>query len=127
MQTLHAEIIVKSLHTAGMTIAPNNDGGLRVWRASRLTPELRGMIREGKPELLKYFSAFAAIDPKPELPADPNAWRELAQAYHDHHFACNTCKAAGLGSMYSLRCSVGIALWTNYQTRIKRQDTFTTT
>ena len=51
----------------------------------------------------------------PEPPADPNAWRGLAQEYHLHHFACNTCIAAGQGSRYCLRCGVGTALWNVYQ------------
>ena len=112
MQTLRAESIIESLHTAGVTIAPTDNGGLRVSPASRLTPELRGMIRETKAELLKYFSVFAANDPEP--PTDPAAWRELAAAYHDHHFACQTCIAAGRGSQYGLRCGTGTALWRAY-------------
>ena len=42
---------------------------------------------------------------------DPNAWRELAAAYHDQHFKCGTCIAAGRGAQYGLRCGVGTALW----------------
>ena len=112
MQTIHAESIVKSLHTAGVTISPTDNGGLRVSPASRLTPELRRMIRETKAELLKYFSVFAANNPGP--PTDPADWRELAAAYHAHHFACQTCIAAGRGSQYGLRCGTGTALWREY-------------
>lgn len=115
METLRAESIVKSLHTAGVTIAPTDNGGLLVTPASRLTPELRGMIRETKAELLKYFSVFAANDSKPQPPADPNAWRELAQTYHAHHFNCPQCIAAGRGAMYGERCDVGSLLWACYQ------------
>jgi len=115
MQTLRAERIVESLHTAGVTIAPTNDGGLVASPASRLTPELRGMIRETKAELLKYFSIFAANDPAPEPPSDPNAWKELAEAYHAHHFSCAYCIAAGRGNRYGVRCGVGAALWTSYE------------
>ena len=50
-----------------------------------------------------------------EPPADPNAWRELAAAYHQHHFACPTCITAGRGAQYGLRCGVGAALWNAYQ------------
>lgn len=55
---------------------------------------------------------LAANDPEP--PSDPLAWRELALAYHAHHFNCPTCIAAGLGSRYGLRCGAGIALWRAY-------------
>ncbi|MBC7455058.1 MAG: hypothetical protein H7335_15410 [Massilia sp.] len=47
----------------------------------------------------------------PEPPPDPNAWRELAAAYHQHHFACSICIAAGRGAQYGLRCGTGAALW----------------
>ena len=114
MQTLRAETIVKSLQTAGVTIVPTDDGGLLVTPASRLTPELRGMIREKKAELLKYFSVFAANDPEPGPPADPNAWKELVAAYHAHHFNCPTCIATGRGNRYGQRCGAGMALWRLY-------------
>ena len=57
----------------------------------------------------------AVNDPAPEPPLDPNAWRELAAAYHQHHFACPTCITAGRGAQYGLRCGVGAALWTSYE------------
>lgn len=58
----------------------------------------------------------AANDPEtaPEPPVDPNAWRELAAAYHAHHFNCPTCIAAGRGSRYGQRCGAGMALWRAY-------------
>ena len=54
----------------------------------------------------------------PEPPSNPQAWRELAAAYHAHHFNCPTCKAAGRGTRFGLRCGVGATLWTNYQTNL---------
>ena len=50
---------------------------------------------------------------QPEPPTDPNAWRELAAAYHLHHFKCSACIAAGRGAVYGLRCGMGAALWTS--------------
>lgn len=41
-------------------------------------------------------------------------WKELAVAYHAHHFQCPTCIAAGRGSQYGQRCSVGGDLWKAY-------------
>ena len=63
-----------------------------------------------------FGEALAADDanPPPEPPADPHAWRELAQAYHQHHFNCSTCIAAGRDEVYGLRCGAGAALWTAY-------------
>ena len=50
----------------------------------------------------------------PEPPSNPQAWRELAAVYHAHHFACQTCIAAGRGNQYGLRCGTGTALWRAY-------------
>jgi hypothetical protein len=50
----------------------------------------------------------------PEPPADCGDWRELAQAYHQHHFDCPNCIACGRGSRYGLRCDIGAALWAAY-------------
>jgi len=55
---------------------------------------------------------LAANDPEPS--SDPQAWRELAQAYHAHHFNCPTCIAAGRGSRYGQHCGAGMALWRAY-------------
>jgi len=46
---------------------------------------------------------------------DPNDWRELATAYHLHHFKCVVCIAAGRGAGYGPRCGAGAALWVAYQ------------
>lgn len=40
--------------------------------------------------------------------------RAFAVAYHSHHFQCVRCQAAGRGSIYGQRCSVGMALWLAY-------------
>jgi hypothetical protein len=55
---------------------------------------------------------LAANDPEP--PSDPQAWRQLAAAYHAHHFNCPTCIAAGSSNRYGQRCGAGIALWQAY-------------
>ena len=57
----------------------------------------------------------AANDPPPEPPTDPDAWRELSEAYNAHHFDCHACIAAGRGVGYGLRCGTGAALWNAYQ------------
>ena len=69
--------------------------------------DTRAIVQKGQAEQ-------AANDPTPEPPPDPNAWRELATAYHHHHFACPVCIAAGRGAGYGLRCGTGAALWTSY-------------
>ena len=68
------------------------------------------------PEIVQIGQLGEAVnDPAPEPPTDPDAWRELAAAYHMHHFECSTCIAAGRGAGYGLRCGTGAALWNAYQ------------
>lgn len=63
------------------------------------------------------FSELAALaisngESTLEPHSDPEQWRELARAYHDHHFKCRTCIAASQG--VGLRCGIGSALWRAY-------------
>ena len=113
MSALPVQNIFESLHEAGLSISLASNGGIRVSPSSRLTDDLRTLIRGNKAFLLDWLNA--ANDPAPEPPTDPNAWRELAQAYHAHHFNCKDCIAAGRGAVYGLRCGTGAALWNNYQ------------
>ncbi len=105
--------IVETLHDAGFSLSLAPAGGLAVTPASKLTPELRDIIRTGKSELVRWFTQSAANEIEP--PADPSTWRELAAEYSSHHFACKWCIAAGRGARYGLRCGVGSALWRAYQ------------
>ena len=61
---------------------------------------------------LELQEVLPAIPPDP--PGDPVDWKELAAAYHAHHFNCPTCIAAGRGSRYGQRCGAGMALWRAY-------------
>ena len=113
MSALSIQNIFECLHDAGLTVSLITNGGLGVSPASRLTDDLRTLIRDNKPFLLDWLTA--ANDPAPEPPADPNAWRELSEAYNAHHVDCHACIAAGRGIRYGLRCGAGAALWINYQ------------
>ncbi len=108
--TLPVQSIIETLHDAGFSLSLAPAGGLAVTPASKLTPELRDIIRSGKADLIRWFTESAANEIEP--PADPSTWRELDKAYQLHHFKCQTCIAAGLG--YGLRCGAGSALWTAY-------------
>jgi hypothetical protein len=110
---LPVQSIFETLHDAGISIKPSPDGLLLATPASRLTDDLRALIRSHKADLVRWFTSTAANDPEP--PEDPGKWRELAAAYHAHHFNCTTCQATGRGTGYSLRCGTGAALWIDYQ------------
>ena len=113
MSALPVQDIFDALHGAGLRLSLAPSGGLVVSPGSRLTPDLRELVKGNKAALVVWLQA--ANDPLPEPPTDPNAWRELATAYHLHHFKCCTCIAAGHGAGYGLRCGVGAALWNVYQ------------
>ncbi len=113
MSPLPVQNIFESLREAGLSLSLASNSGISVTPASRLTDDLRSLIRDNKPFLLDWLTA--ANDPVPEPSTDPNAWRELAEAYHAHHFGCDACVAAGRGTGYGLRCGAGTALWIEYQ------------
>jgi hypothetical protein len=74
-------------------------------------------LRENRAALADALKADPA-EPLPSAPAgamaEPADWRALDAAYQAHHFNCKTCIAAGRGSRYGQRCSVGSALWRAY-------------
>ena len=113
MSALPVQGIFDALHDAGLSVSMASSGGLVVSPGSRLTSDLRELIKINKSLMVDWLQA--ANDPVPELPTDLNDWRELAAAYHAHHCACPVCIAAGRGAGYGLRCEVGAALWNAYQ------------
>ena len=110
-----AEIVVAQLSHAGLNLSLAPAGGLAVAPASHLTADLRALIRSSKALLIAWLTA-ANDDAShaPEPPDNPLDWRELAAAYHAHHFKCPMCMGAGRGSRYGRRCGVGQALWFDY-------------
>ena len=139
MSALPVQDIFDALHDAGLSVSLAPSGGLVVSPGSRLTPDLRELVKGNKAALVNWLHAasdLSSLDDNSRLvglsrvvlpvaeklaeeslepPTNPNAWRELATAYHHHHFACPVCIAAGRGAGYGLRCGVGAALWTSYQ------------
>ena len=103
--------LVAQLADAGLSISLASAGGLAVAPASHLTAELRALIRSSKELLVDWLKA---VNDAPDPPINPSDWKELAAAYHAHHFNCPTCIAAGLGSRYGQRCGAGTALWHSY-------------
>ena len=113
MSALPVQSIFDALNDAGLSVSLASGGRLVVSPGSRLTPDLRELVKGNKAALLDWLQA--ANDPAPEPPTSPNDWHELATAYHRHHFDCPICIAAGRGAQYGLRCGVGAALWGSYQ------------
>ena len=110
-----AETVVAQLADAGLNLSLAPAGGLAVAPASHLTADLRDLIRNSKALLIDWLTA--ANDEASLAPDSPDNlldWKELAEAYHVHHFNCTVCIAAGRGSRYGQRCGVGAAMWRAY-------------
>lgn len=109
------ETVVAQLADAGLNLSLAPAGGLAVAPSSHLTADLRDLIRSSKALLIDWLTAVNdAANHAPDPPDDPVDWKELAAAYHVHHFNCPTCIAAGRGSRYGQRCGAGMALWRAY-------------
>ena len=115
MPTHSAIAIVERLHGVGLNLSLVPTGGLAVAPSRHLTADLRDLIRSSKALLIDWLTAANdAASHAPDPPDNPLDWKELAAAYHAHHFNCPTCIAAGRGSRYGQRCGVGMALWRAY-------------
>ena len=114
--TAHAvETVVTQLANAGLNLSLAPAGELAVAPSSLLTAELRSLIRSSKVLLIDWLTAANdAANHAPDPPDNPVNWKDLAAAYHTHHFQCTTCIAAGRGGQYGQRCDAGMALWRAY-------------
>ena len=108
---MSAKTLIRQASDAGVALRLI-DGKVKASGHADAVALLIDQLRANKVELFEFLQSSKEIEP----PTDPGAWRELARAYHLHHFECVTCTAAGRGARYGLRCGVGTALWTTYQT-----------
>eukprot|EP01036_Dinobryon_divergens_P056771 gene56771-75806_t len=107
--------IVELLHNAGLKLFLAPAGGLAVGPSSHLTADLHALIRRSKALLIDWLTAANdAASHAPDPPENPSDWKELAEAYHAHHFNCHPCITAGQSTMYGGRCVVGLAFWNSY-------------
>ena len=109
------ETVVAQLADAGLNLSLAPAGGLAVAPSSHLTADLRALIRSSKEQLIDWLTAANdTASHAPDPPDNPLDWKELAAAYHAHHFNCPTCIAAGRGNRYGQRCGAGMALLRAY-------------
>jgi hypothetical protein len=123
-EILAAKNTIAGIRAQGFALTVTKNGGLAVTPASRLTDQLREMIRSNKAAIVDYLTAAndphtetQAVEPKrlfrPRGPWLSPAEQVAADTYHHHHAQCPQCQAAGLG--YGDRCGAGMALWNQYQ------------
>jgi len=110
---MNTAALIQRVQEAGVELRLE-DGKLKYSGKSSAMAGLMGLLQQHKGDLIRWFQHAPAYGPEP--PEDPSVWRELAQAYHAHHFSCKTCCAAGQGR--GLRCGTGTALFSAYQTLI---------
>ena len=108
---MSAAALIREAQDAGV-ILRMADGKLKAVGKLSVVQSWAPRLREHKTELIE---ALAANNPDFEPSQNPSDWRELAAAYHGHHFGCLVCIAAGRGTAYGMRCGTGTALWTDYQ------------
>ena len=109
------QLLVSSLHQAGLKIGVTPDGDLVVTPSSLITDELRVTLRENKLQLIELLKTADPVALIAHRTADRN-WQALAAVYHAHHFQCLQCIAAGRSASYGQRCESGLRLWEDYQT-----------
>ncbi|WP_439115265.1 hypothetical protein [Hydrogenophaga sp.] len=121
MPAQNIEAVVAKLSHAGLNLSLAPAGGLAVAPSSHLTADLRDLIRSSKSLLITWLIAANDAAKQAADPLDnPLDWRELAEAYHAHHFNCPTCIAAGRDSRrYEQRCGAGMAQWRAYANVLK--------
>ena len=108
---MSAAALIREAQDAGVVLRMA-DGKLKAVGKLSVVQSWAPRLREHKTELIE---ALAANNPDFEPSQSPSDWRELAAAYHAHHFGCPVCIAAGRGDAYGMRCGTGAALWTDYQ------------
>lgn len=111
MSAFPLQPVIDALHDAGLSVSLAPSGRLVVSPGSRLNPDLRELVKVNKVALVDWLQAANDPIPAPEPLDDPSTWRELAMAYHHHHFKCAVCIASGRGAGYGPRCGAGTALW----------------
>jgi hypothetical protein len=105
---MSAEALIRQATEAGVEIHWV-DGKIKLVGKVTAVNKILEPLREHKEDLIRWFTN--PIGPEPST--DRAQWREMALAYHLHHFKCGTCIAAGQGN--GLRCGTGAALWGTYQ------------
>ena len=106
---MSAAELIQRAQAAGVTLSLV-DGKIKYAGLTSAVKPLIEPLRQHKAALVRWFSQTPAND----LQIESLAWKELATAYHSHHFGCHVCIAAGRGSRFGLRCGVGAALWYAY-------------
>ena len=120
MSAQTVQTLVEQLHHAGLKLSLTSADVLAVSPTSRLTEDLRDLIRRSKTQLIDWLTAANDANSPVDDAGQPDDWKALAAAYHAHHFKCPTCIAAGRGTRYGQRCGAGMALWNAYSTAVVR-------
>jgi hypothetical protein len=107
-----AQALIRQAQASGVALRLV-DGKVKATGPREAIARLLAPLREHRAALADALQA-KPMELLPSKPADaasePADWHSLDAAYLAHHFNCPTCIAAGRGSRYGQRCSVGTAL-----------------
>ena len=133
---MNAGTLIRAAMDAGVALK-FEDGKIKACGHADVVSLWAPRLREHKAALIEALQPYessalseASNDPKPPTtttatPAPARkptgqchqecvqAWKPMADAYHQHHFSCPTCIAAGKG--YGLRCGAGSVLYRAYE------------
>lgn len=108
MSPLTAQELVEIATLHGVQIKLTENFDLDVSPASRLWSGYFEILKAEKSKLVKHLARLAAKD----LLLSTNGDISLFKSYHNHHFKCAQCIAAGQG--YGSRCPEGKTMWFQY-------------
>jgi hypothetical protein len=100
------DALIRSAMDAGVELRMV-DGKIKLIGKHEAVTRMIEPLRRYKNDVLRWMNRPTN---DPEQPK--SEWQPLATAYHQHHFNCRTCCAAGQGR--GLRCGAGAALWRSY-------------
>ena len=114
-----AASILEVLWAQGFTVSLVDNDRLAVSPSSKLHDTQRELLRANKTEIVALLrDAKATIEKAKPHTCMSDADRISAGAYHQHHFGCTSCCAAGQGR--GDRCEIGMGQWTAYQNEESR-------
>jgi hypothetical protein len=114
---MSAQVLIRLAQEAGVALRLL-DGKVKARGPREAIDRLLEPLREHREALVDALRA-EQLECLPESQADivthSGDWNVMSRAYLVHHFNCQKCIAAGRGSRYGLRCSVGVLLWRVYR------------
>jgi hypothetical protein len=109
MSNSAAENVLAKVNALGVDVSLTYNLNLRIRPANKLDKLHKDMVKNEKEKIVDYLAKRVVKEKQLTL----ELAIALARIYHEHHFHCGVCIAAGKG--YGERCKEGSPLWFNSQ------------